>query len=93
MTVDSIEKIFLHPTLTKIAQDSEKPHYTSIKQLKDEIISNKVAVLSDLGDELNGHLFLVISNYSLSIFKLLRLPPHPLSFSSLCTVRCFCKTR
>ena len=61
MTADSIEKMFLHPVLTKIAQDGEKPNYTSIKQLKDELISNAVAVPSDLGDGLNGHLFLVIS--------------------------------
>ena len=44
MTVDSIERIFLHPTLTKIAQDGEHPNYTSIKQLRGELISNIIAV-------------------------------------------------
>ena len=34
MTADSLGKIFLHYTLTKIAQDGEKLTYTSIKQLK-----------------------------------------------------------
>ena len=61
MTADSIEKMFLHSTLTKIAQDGDTPTYTSIKQLKDELISNAVAILSDLGDGLNGDLFLIIS--------------------------------
>ena len=44
MTVYSIERIFLHPTLTKIDQDGDQPNYTSIKQLRGEITSNIVAV-------------------------------------------------
>ena len=53
--------MFIHPTLTKIAQDGEKPTYTSIKLLRDELVSNAVSVPSNLRDRLNGHLFLVIS--------------------------------
>ena len=53
--------MFIHPTLTKIAQDGEKATYTSIKLLRDELVSNAVSVPSDLGDRLNGHLFLVVS--------------------------------
>ena len=60
MTADSIEQKSLHPTLTKITQDGETPTYTSIKELRDELIPNAVAVPSDLGDGLNGHLFLVV---------------------------------
>ena len=61
MTTYSIEKMFVHPTLTKIAKDGENQTYTSIKQLKDELISNVVAVPSYLGDGSDVHLFLVIS--------------------------------
>ena len=87
MTAYTIGKMFLHPTLTKIAQDGENPNYTSIKQLKDELISNAVDVPSDLGDGLNGHLFLVISEngYSKATIQLnhRRLVNLPNQFPSL----------
>ena len=66
MTADTIEKMFIHPTLTKIAQDGEKPTYTSIKLLRDELVSNAGFVPSDLGDRLNEHLFLVVSEVKYS---------------------------
>ena len=61
MTADTIEKMFIRPTLTKIAQDGENPMYTSIKLLRDKLVSNVVYIPLDLGDRLNGHLFLVVS--------------------------------
>ena len=51
----------IYPTLTKIAQDGGNPAYTSINLLRDELVSNAASVPSDLGDRLNEHLFLVVS--------------------------------
>ena len=62
MNTEEIEKLILHPCLTKIGDDGEKPTYTTIKKLRDELISNAVAIPSDLGDGFNVHLFLVVSN-------------------------------
>ena len=62
MNTEGIEKLLLHPCLTKIGDDGEKPTYTTIKKLRDELISNAVAIPSDLGDGFNGHLFLVVSD-------------------------------
>ena len=62
MNTEGIEKLLLHPCLTKIGDDGEKPTYTTIKKLRDELISNTVAIPSDLGDGFNGHLFLVVSD-------------------------------
>ena len=52
----------MHPCLTKIGDDGEKHTYTSIKKLRDELISNAVAIPSDLGDGFNGNLFFVVSD-------------------------------
>ena len=77
ITSDSVEKMFFHPTLTKVAHDSENPTCVSIKQLKDKLISNAVTVPSDLGDGLNGHLFLLIfeNEYSTAIAQLKLMAP------------------
>ena len=62
MNIDGIEKMLLHPILTKIGDDGEKPTYTSVKQLWDELISNDGDIPSDFGKGSNGHLFLVVSD-------------------------------
>ena len=62
MNTEGIENYLQHPCLTKIGDDGEKPTYTTIKKLRDELISNAVAIPSDLGDGFNGHLFLVVSD-------------------------------
>ena len=62
MNTEGIEKLLLHPCLTKIGDDGEKPTYTTIKNLRDELISNAVAIPSDLGDDFNVHLFLAVSD-------------------------------
>ena len=62
MNTEGIEKLLLRHCLTKIGDDGEKPTYTTIKKLRDELISNAVAIPSDLGDGFNGHLFLVVSD-------------------------------
>ena len=62
MNTEGIEKFLLHPYLTKIGDDGEKPIYTTIKKLRDELISNDVAIPSDLEDGFNGHLFLIVSD-------------------------------
>ena len=54
--------MLLHPCLTKIGDDGEYPTYTTIKNLRDELISNAVDIPSDLGDGFNAHLFLVVSD-------------------------------
>ena len=60
MNIEGLEKLLLHPCLTKIGDDGEKPPYTTIKKLRDELISNTVAIPSDFGDGFNGHPFLVV---------------------------------
>ena len=60
MTTNTIEKMFIHLTLTKIAQDCKKVSYTIIKLPRDKLSSNAVVVPSDLGDRINGHFFLVV---------------------------------
>ena len=74
MTVYSTEGRFLYPILTKITQDGKNPTYTSIKQLRDELISNIVAVYSDLGDGKNIQLFIVVSENEYNIVILLLKP-------------------
>ena len=53
MNTEGIEKLLLHPCLTKIGDDGEYPTYSTIKNLRDELISNAVAIPSDLGDGFN----------------------------------------
>ena len=45
--------MLLHSCLTQICDDGENPTYTTIKKLRDELISNAVAVPPDLGDGVN----------------------------------------
>ena len=52
----------MHPCLTKTGEDGENSTYTTIKKLRDALISNAVAIPSEIGDGFNGHLFLVVSN-------------------------------
>ena len=60
MNTEGIEKLLLHPCLTKIGDDGEYPTYTTIKNLRDELISNAVTIHSDLGDGFSRHIFLVV---------------------------------
>jgi len=62
MNTEGIEKLLLYPCLTKIGDDGENPIYTTIKKVRDELISNAVDIPSDLGDGFNGQLFLVVSD-------------------------------
>ena len=56
MNTEGIEKLLLHPGHTKIGDDEENPTYTTIKKLRGELISNAVAIPSDLGDGFDVHL-------------------------------------
>ena len=77
MTVYFTEGRFLYPILTKITQGGKNPTYTSIKQLRDELIPNIVAVYSDLGDGKNIQLFIVVSENEYNIVILLLKPTVP----------------
>ena len=59
---DAIERLFIKSVLTKVCSDNDKPTYSSIEILQNELISNTLSVRSPLGNGLVGHIFLVVSD-------------------------------
>ena len=55
--IDYINTSFEYPVLTKI---QGLPTYPTLKIIKDEMKANATSVFSDLGDETNGHLGLML---------------------------------
>lgn len=60
--VDYTKTCFVHPTLTKVHGE---PHYSSLKELKNQLKANASSVTLDLGGGGHGHLGLVLTPHAM----------------------------
>ena len=58
----TIEKLFIHGTLTKLYEHVDVPSYLGIERLQSELVSNTLSIIFTLCDRLTSHSLLVIND-------------------------------